>query len=130
MKRKKKIFLGAYINYMNAQNINCKSIAYHIDKSKYEVKTLLFSEANLMKINGVRTIKVFNNKISIFFSFLRGLMWADVAYLPKHQSTPRFALQISKVFRVKRFTTIEGNMCDVTKRSMIDSFNGKENMQD
>ena len=64
MKRKKKIFLGAYINYMNAQNINCKSIAYHIDKSKYEVKTLLFSEANLMKINGVRTIKVFNNKIN------------------------------------------------------------------
>ena len=36
--KRKKIFLGAYVNYLNAQNINCKSIAIHLDKSK-EFKT-------------------------------------------------------------------------------------------
>ena len=33
------------------------------------------------------------------------------------------------IFGTKLFTTIEGNMCDTTKRSMIDSFNGVKNMQ-
>ena len=129
MKKKKKVFLGAYINYMNAQNINCKSIAHHLDKSKYEVKSLILSESKSIKLDDVQTIKVFNNRFSIFFAFLKGLVWSDVSYLPKHQSNPRFLLKISKIFRTKLFTTIEGNMCDTTKRSMIDSFNGVEDMQ-
>lgn len=129
MKKKTKVFLGAYINYMNAQNINCRSIANHLDKSKYEVRTLILSESRFMKLNDVQTIKVFNNRFSIFFAFLKGLIWSDVSYLPKHQSTPRFALKISKILKTKIFTTIEGNMCDTRKRSMIDSFNGVDNMR-
>ena len=127
--KKTKVFLGAYINYMNAQNINCRSISRHLDKNKYEVKTLIFADSPLIKVKNVETIKVSNNKVSIFLSFLRGLIWADVAYLPKHQSTPVLALKISKIFRTKLFTTIEGNMCDVTKRNMIDSFGGVDKMQ-
>ena len=48
--KKKKIFLGAYINYLNAQNINCKSIATHLDKSKYDVKTLILSESESIEL--------------------------------------------------------------------------------
>ena len=54
--RKKKIFLGAYINHINAQNINCKSIAIHLDKEKYEVKTLLLGKNNIPDISGVKYI--------------------------------------------------------------------------
>ena len=43
---RKKIFLGAYINVINAQNINCKSIAFHLDKNKYSVKTLVLGDKN------------------------------------------------------------------------------------
>ena len=45
-------------------------------------------------------------------------------------ASTRFALRISKIFKTRLFTTIEGNMCDTTKRSMIDSFNGVKNMRD
>ena len=126
---KQKIFLGAYINYLNAQNINCKSIANHLDKSKYDVKTLILSKGESIELQDVQTIKVRNNRLSIFYAFLSGIIWADVAYLPKHQSTPRIVLRINKIFGTKLFTTIEGNMCDTSKKSMIDSFNGVKNMQ-
>ena len=108
--KKKKIFLGAYVNYLNAQNINCKSIATHLDKSKYEVKTLILSESRSIELQNVQTIRVFNHKFSIFYAFLRGLIWADVAYLPKHQSTPKLALKISKIFGIKKFTSITMNI--------------------
>ena len=80
-------------------------------------------------MKNVQIIKARNTRLSIFYAFFKGLIWADVAYLPKHQSTPRLALRISKMFGTKLFTTIEGNMCDISKRSMIDSFNGVKNMQ-
>ena len=127
--KKKKIFLAAYVNYLNAQNINCRSIANHLDKTKYEIKTVILSESKSIDLENVSIIKARNNKLSIFYAFLRGIIWADVAYLPKHQSNPRILLRISKIFGTKLFTTIEGNMCDTKKRSMIDSFNGLQNMQ-
>ena len=99
--KKKKIFLGAYINYLNAQNINCQSIATHLDKSKYDVKTLLLSESESIELQNIQTIKVRNNRLSIFYAFLSGLIWADVAYLPKHQSTPRSLLRLNKIFGTK-----------------------------
>ena len=128
---KKKVFLGAYVNYLNAQNINCRSIATHLDKSKYEIKTLFLSDCEDIKLSQVKKIKVSSSshRFSIFYAFLKGLIWADVAYLPKHQSTPKIALRISKLFGTKIFTTIEGNMCNMNKRSMIDSFNGVNNMK-
>ena len=127
--KKKKIFLAAYVNYLNAQNINCRSIANHLDKTKYEIKTIILSESKSIDLENVSIIKARNNKLSIFYAFLRGIIWADVAYLPKHQSNPRILLRINKFFGTKFFTTIEGNMCNTKKRSMIDSFNGLQNMQ-
>ena len=101
--KKKKIFLGAYVNYLNAQNINCTSIATHLDKSKYDVKTLSISESESIELQNVQTIKASNSRLSIFYAFLRGMIWADVAYLPKHQTTPRLALRISRIFGTKLF---------------------------
>ena len=40
-----------------------------------------------------------------------------------------FETEPGKIFGTKLFTTIEGNMCDINKRSMIDSFNGVEKMR-
>ena len=52
----------------------------------------------------------------------------DVCYLPKHQSTPRIVLKLVSFFNKKIFTTIEGNMCDKSKKNMISSFGSINNM--
>lgn len=128
--RKKKIFLGGYINQMNAQNINCKSIAHHLDKDKYIVKTLVLGSENIPNITGVTYIRVYTflYAISNLIAFIRAVFWSDVCYVPKHQSTPKFALKIARFFGTKIFTTIEGNMCDTSVKSMIDSFGSIEKM--
>ena len=38
--KKIKIFLGAYVNFPNAQNINCDNIAKYIDKEKFDVHVM------------------------------------------------------------------------------------------
>ena len=72
--KKKKIFLAAYVNYLNAQNINCRSIANHLDKTKYEIKTVILSESKSIDLENVSIIKARNNKLSIFYAFLRGII--------------------------------------------------------
>ena len=73
--RKKKIFLGGYINQMNAQNINCKSIAHHLDKDKYIVKTLVLGSENIPNITGVTYIRVYTflYAISNLIAFIRAV---------------------------------------------------------
>ena len=83
-----------------------------------------------IELQNVQIIKVRNNRLSIFYAFLSGLIWADVAYLPKHHSTPRILLRINKIFGTKLFTTIEGNMCDTSKESMIRNFAGQRKMKE
>ena len=128
---RKKIFLGAYINVINAQNINCKSIAFHLDKNKYSVKTLVLGNKNIEKLDNVSFIKVstLGYKISNLFAFIKGVLWADVCYFPKHQSTPKLTLKLANLLDRKTFTTIEGNMCDTSKKSMIERFGTLENMK-
>ena len=44
MKKKCKIFLGAFINNSNAQNLNCLTLAKYLDKDKldsYDFKYIL-----------------------------------------------------------------------------------------
>ena len=53
---------------------------------------------------------------------------ADVCYFPKHHSTPRIALKLASILNTKTFTTIEGNMCDKSKKNMIENFGSLEKM--
>ena len=130
--KKKKIFLAAYVNHINAQNINCRSIAYYLDKEKYDVKCLLLGNQNIPIIKGVGFFKVnqFGFKLSNIISFIRAVLWADVCYVPKHQSTPKIALRLARFLNKKIFTTIEGNMCDTSRGNMINSFGTVNNMKD
>ena len=57
MKSKLNIFLCGYINVINAQNLNCLSIAKYIDKRRFHVHTLsLNSVEKLDPIEGVSVI--------------------------------------------------------------------------
>ena len=128
--KKKKIFLGGYVNHLNAQNINCKSLSIHLNKDKYKVRTLVLGNKDFSKITGVSYIKVntFFYSFSNLFAFLKSVCWADVCYFPKHQSTPKIVLKLASILNTKTFTTIEGNMCDKSKKNMIDNFGSLEKM--
>jgi glycosyltransferase involved in cell wall biosynthesis len=123
--RKKKIFLGGYINYLNAQNINCKSIATHLDKDKFEIFTMKLSDANNELIDGVSMFNCLKPyRISIPLAMVRGLLKCDIAYFPKHLDTPNWILKFANFLRKPVFTTIEITMCDRSKTNLIDNFGG------
>ena len=107
---KKKIFLGAYINYTNAQNLNCLSLAKYLNKEKFEVYALEVYSGNLVseKIPGLHVFRCFYpHRISRYLGYLWGIMCCDVAYLPKGELVMwnRFWL---KLLRKKSFSTLEG----------------------
>ena len=128
---KKKIFLGAYLNYTNAQNLNCLSLARYLDKERFDIYALTtqFGDNNIEDIS----IKLFHCFSPFVFTKYIGFIWGilncEILYLPKHREMPVWVLKFANLLSKKIFTTIEGNMCDTTKRSMIDSFNGVKNMQ-
>ena len=108
--RKIKVFLGGYINYTNAQNLNCRAVAEHIDKRIFEVYALTIHFAKKEKYNA-HTFHCFKPLcISQKIGFLWGIIRCDVAYLPKHIDTPFWVLKLSQALNKPVFTTIEGNV--------------------
>jgi len=118
--KKINIFLGGYINYTNAQNLNCRAIADHLNKEKFDVFTLKahFGDNTSLKIN------TFTCKIPFRFTrhlgFLWGILHCDIAYLPKHSDTPFWVLKLAKLLNKPIFTTIEGIE---TIQRLISSYN-------
>ncbi len=127
-KKKTKIFLGAYINYTNAQNINCLALARYLNKNKFKVYSLSLYNENKCNVEA-KVFKCFYPvRISKIIGFLWGILYCDVIYFPKHHSTPRWILILSNILGKKLFTTIENNMCDLQKESMLNSFGDQKSL--
>ena len=84
-----KIFLAAYINYPNAQNINCEHIARYLDKDKFEVHTMYTNklpiDKKIYKEQGVILHRLIHRRYIWFWCKLF-TMWrvnADIYYMPK-----------------------------------------------
>ena len=129
MHRKKlKIFLGGYLNYTNAQNLNCLALAKHLDYSKFSTYALSVYFLPKIKSKAIVFNCFYPFKISSILGFLWGIIICDIAYFPKHKSHPVWVHYIAIFLGKKIFTTIENNMCDLEKESMINSFKGKTNL--
>lgn len=111
-----KVFLGGYVNSLNAQNINCRALSEHLDKSKFIVATMLTynpDAKDFRRTDGVlyfmatRPMRLFK-----WVTYLKGILWADIAYLPKLDCNS-FCLYVAKMFKTKVFTTLEGILDDV-----------------
>ena len=130
--RKKKIFLGGYLNYTNAQNLNCLSLARHLDKERFDVYALTthFGDNHIEDVS----IKLFHCfrpfLVTKYFGFIWGILNCEILYLPKHREMPVWVLRFSNLLRKKIFTTIEINMCDTSKESMIRNFAGQRKMKE
>jgi glycosyltransferase involved in cell wall biosynthesis len=110
--KKINVFLGAYINLTNAQNLNCLALAKHLDKEKFNCFALEMYSGQLESqkgiISGLHVFKCFKPaRISVYLGFFWGIWHCDVAYLPKGElwKGNRFLL---KLLRKKSFSTIEG----------------------
>ena len=127
-KKKIKIFLGAYINYTNAQNINCLSLARYLNKNKFKIYSLSLYSENECNVEAKLFKCFYPVRISKIIGFLWGILYCDVIYFPKHHSTPRWILMLSNILGKKIFTTIENNMCDLEKESMLNSFGDQKSL--
>lgn len=109
--KKIKVFLGGYVNFLNAQNINCRALSEHLDKEKFEVWTIQSwyqNATDFERVPGVHYIR--NIRPRTLFGWLPyfiGVMRVDVAFLPKgeYDGLCRF---VSRLSGCKLFTTIEG----------------------
>jgi len=124
-----KVFLGGYINYTNAQNLNCRAVAEYLDKDKIEVLTLTthFGKNEIFEVNSFNCFRPFS--FSKHLGFLWGIINCDVAYLPKHTDTPLWVLKLAKLLKKPIFTTIEGNVTDLSKSNLISLFGSENKMK-
>lgn len=87
MAKKIKVFLGGYVNFTNAQNLNCRALAKYLNKDKFECAAMLYPNGNLAVNTDLAGVKLMKRhrplRISGWLVYLRGIMWCDVAYLPK-----------------------------------------------
>lgn len=125
-----KVFLGGYINFTNAQNLNCRSIAQNIDKEIFEVFTLeLYNgQGSGIESKGIHTFWCFRpHRVSIYLGYLWGIWHCDVAYLPKGEIW-RFNRFLLWLFRKKSFTTMEGIWDEKNLNSAIELHSSYENL--
>ncbi len=108
--KKIRIFLGGYINFINAQNLNCRALTQHLDKERFKVgaMTLYSGSLSLPNIEGLRLFHVgYPYRFTKYIAFLRGILWADVVYLPKGEICGWNKFWI-KALKKKSFRTVEG----------------------
>ena len=115
MSRKIKIFLGGYVNYQAAQNINCRSLSKHLDKERFEVYTILYPYPNttdFIEEKDVHYIKMNRHLRSLgWIAVIRGVIKCDVLYWTKWEYST-FARLTAKIMRKKIFKTVEGILAD------------------
>lgn len=117
MRNKKiKIFLGGYVNYLNAQNINCRALSEHLDKDKFEISTMLYPIQNARDFKMTPGVKYFVMKCPVrlhrYALYLKAITEADIAFLPKWE-IDGFCRFVAKLTGTKVFTTVEGLIDDV-----------------
>lgn len=117
-----KVFLGGFINYTNAQNLNCRALAKHLNSEIFQVYSLTLEGGKLELPEKQKNLNLFHcfkpARISIYLGFLWGIWYCDVAYLPKGEvwKWNRFLL---KVFRKKSFSTVEGIIDEIAMKNAL-----------
>lgn len=91
MNKKLKLFLGAYVNFANAQNINCDHIARYIDKDKFEVHTMYTTMCPIDKTEykklGIHLHKLIHHRYIWYWCKYLTMLFGkyDIYYLPKQE---------------------------------------------
>ena len=79
-----KLFIGAYVNSTNAQNLNCLALAKHLNKSQFDITVLSLHSCQEIKIEGVKVFRcIWPHRIMVYWAYFWNIVKADVVYLPK-----------------------------------------------
>lgn len=116
-----RVFLGAFVNQTNAQNLSCRALSKYMDKEKFEVFTLEIDHGNLNvpNISGVRIFKCrFPVKLTGVLGFIWGFYHADVVYLPRGLFL-KWQMFLVRFFRVKSFKTVRNVIDDEALKSAM-----------
>ncbi len=103
--KKIKLFLGAYVNFPNAQNINCDHIARYIDKEKFEVHTMYTDKMPIDKQEyknlGIHLHRLIHHRFIWYWCKWLTMFFGkyDIYYLPKREKMDE---SISKLHRGKQ----------------------------
>ena len=87
--KKIKIFLGAYVNFPNAQNVNCDNIARYLDKEKFEVHTMYTHkkpiDKKMYKDQSIHLHKLIHHRFIWYWCKYLTMLFGnyDIYYLPK-----------------------------------------------
>lgn len=110
--KKIKLFLGAYVNFPNAQNINCDHIAKYIDKEKFEVHTMYTDKMPINKQEykklGIHLHRLIHHRFIWYWCKWLTMFFGkyDIYYLPKVETVEE---EFAKRFRKKIYVcSIEG----------------------
>ena len=112
--KKIKVFLAAFTNQTNAQNLSCRALAKYLDKDKFQVYTLAIKHGNLptLQLDGVVIFYCgFPVKLTGILGFIWGFFHADVVYLPRGNfiNWQRF---LTRIFKVETFKTVRNVIDD------------------
>lgn len=120
---KTKIFLGAYVNFPNAQNVNCDHIAKYLDKEKFEVHALythkLPVDKSAYKAAGIHLHKLIHHRYIWFWSKLFA-MWrtnCDIYYLPKMEPMDRLFAKWKRKSKKLFISSLEGVITSTTNNT-------------
>lgn len=120
---KTKIFLGAYVNFPNAQNINCDHIAKNLDKEKFEVHVMYTSRKPIDKAAykqaGIKPHRLIHHRFIWFWNKLL-TMWlanCDIYYLPKVEKTDILFARIQKHTKKLFVASLEGVVTETSNNT-------------
>jgi len=124
MTDKVKLFLGAYVNSKNAQNLNCLALAKYLDKTQFDITVLSLYSKPSITIEGVKIYKCFwPHRLFIYWAYFWNIFRSEVVYLPKGELLG-FNSFLCSFLKKKSFTTIEG-ILDDTNFSKAKNISGK-----
>jgi len=127
--KKVKLFLGAFVNQTNAQNINCRELAKEINNNDFQIYTLKIrhGDTNVILPKHVKTFTcIYPVKITGFLGYLWGFYHSDIVYLPRADFL-KWQMILIKVFKRKSIKTIENVIDDESLNSALSVPNRKLN---
>lgn len=112
--KKIKIFLGAYVNFPNAQNINCDNIAKYLDKETFEVHTMYTDRMPIDKDEyekqGIHLHRLIHHRFIWWWCKYLTMLFGnyDIYYLPKMESVDIVFARRCKNVRKLFVSSVEG----------------------
>lgn len=120
-KSKIKVFLAAFVNQTNAQNLSCRTLAKYLDKELFEVYTLEIGWGDLPRLRE-KGVHVFTCHKPLKIWGKLGLAWgywkADIVYIPRGDFHTTH-VRLTQFFKKVTFKTVRNVIDDHALKTAV-----------